>query len=456
MKRVFVALILCFVLLLSGCVRSKEFYSIYESTIEITIESKDESSPAQSEPAESSKIKSSKPSNPSERQVPAQPVVPKTIELDEQQDIDTIWVDEEEFSSDTQQYLYAYNALSDRQKKAYRMLLTVANEMPAGLIDFGPWEGDYQSGFYVCYDALRNDWPELFWMPSTYVISVVRKGYARHVVVGFEYSQKGIQNSYLATRQERDEMVSRLQTRVEEIVSLAPLSEGPLKTEKYFHDVLCKDIEYVSEGTHIRNTYGALIEGRAVCEGYARAFQLLCRSVGIDCDLICGNVEGTPHMWNVVRFQSGWCHVDVTWDDDDKNDFISYLYYNVTDEQIQKTHTVYPHFGELTSAQIINAQQGYNLNLRSCTFGEYSYFLLWNHIIGKAYGEYASIVSNAIKQRNAEGQKYAQFIFASDEDYKEFMKKDKDYIASIQRQLGRGSFKLQKYSLFGESIVFFW
>ena len=58
-----------------------------------------------------------------------------------------------------------------------------------------------------------------------------------------------------------------------------------------------------------------------VCEGYARAFKVLCDRLGIGCVLVEGDaiskVGGTPeaHMWNYVQSGDGWYAVDVTWND---------------------------------------------------------------------------------------------------------------------------------------------
>lgn len=58
-----------------------------------------------------------------------------------------------------------------------------------------------------------------------------------------------------------------------------------------------------------------------VCEGYSRAFKVLCDELDIPCILMSGNVidnNGNTggHMWNYVQMEDGkWYAVDVTWDD---------------------------------------------------------------------------------------------------------------------------------------------
>ncbi len=68
------------------------------------------------------------------------------------------------------------------------------------------------------------------------------------------------------------------------------------------------------------------LEGRTgtsgpVCDGYSRAFKVLCDKLGIGCVLETGYAKptvdsvGTLHMWNVVQVGENWYGTDVTWND---------------------------------------------------------------------------------------------------------------------------------------------
>ncbi len=43
-------------------------------------------------------------------------------------------------------------------------------------------------------------------------------------------------------------------------------------------------------------------------------------------------------MWNLVKIDGKWYHLDCTWDDG-YGDTYFYGYYNLTDKQIEKDHT---------------------------------------------------------------------------------------------------------------------
>ncbi len=61
------------------------------------------------------------------------------------------------------------------------------------------------------------------------------------------------------------------------------------------------------------NAYGALVKGIAVCEGYAKAYQVLLGRCGIDAVMVSS--LDMDHGWNLVKLGECWYHVDVTWDD---------------------------------------------------------------------------------------------------------------------------------------------
>ncbi|MBR3766655.1 MAG: bacterial Ig-like domain-containing protein [Clostridia bacterium] len=59
--------------------------------------------------------------------------------------------------------------------------------------------------------------------------------------------------------------------------------------------------------------YGVLVNGVAVCQGYAEAYFYLLREVGID-SYLCES-SALNHAWNIVEIDGEEYHVDITWDD---------------------------------------------------------------------------------------------------------------------------------------------
>lgn len=89
------------------------------------------------------------------------------------------------------------------------------------------------------------------------------------------------------------------------------------------------------------NEYGVFVKGKAVCEGYAKAYKMLMDIADIDCIIVTGTVgeNEISHAWNMIKLDNSWYHVDVTYDDPNpETKEIIYLYMNVTDEIIEKDH----------------------------------------------------------------------------------------------------------------------
>ena len=114
---------------------------------------------------------------------------------------------------------------------------------------------------------------------------------------------------------------------------------------KAAHDYLCENIVYYEDEYSkdiVRTSYGALINGRAVCVGYAEAFDLLMEKLEIPCIIVSGSARtrsGTEgHAWNAVLYKGKMRYVDVTWDD--KGGFADYTYF-LKDEAFFKTNHIW-------------------------------------------------------------------------------------------------------------------
>ncbi len=94
------------------------------------------------------------------------------------------------------------------------------------------------------------------------------------------------------------------------------------------------------------NPYGALINGKGICAGYTKSFQLLMDLAGIECISIFGTsnngIEVGEHAWNQVKLDCEWYIVDVTWDDPVGSIVVSqeshHRYFNVTSKKIRSNH----------------------------------------------------------------------------------------------------------------------
>lgn len=90
---------------------------------------------------------------------------------------------------------------------------------------------------------------------------------------------------------------------------------------------------------------GALIKGKARCEGIAQAFKLLADAVGITSFIAVGQAKADTgienHAWNIVRYRGNYYHIDPTFNNGIKSasaPFDCPLFFLMSDEQVAETH----------------------------------------------------------------------------------------------------------------------
>ena len=108
--------------------------------------------------------------------------------------------------------------------------------------------------------------------------------------------------------------------------------------EETLHDLLCQQTTYDMEAGNAHNAYGALVEGRAVCDGYAKAMTLLLRLSGLESGMVQGKVKSTggAHAWNLVKVNGAYTWLDVT--NDDQSAITTYFYFNLTDDWLARSY----------------------------------------------------------------------------------------------------------------------
>jgi Uncharacterized protein involved in cytokinesis, contains TGc (transglutaminase/protease-like) domain len=80
------------------------------------------------------------------------------------------------------------------------------------------------------------------------------------------------------------------------------------------------------ESPFAHDAYGALVaeDHYAVCDGYSRAFLLLCNKMNVNCMMDLGSAlpSMVGHAWNYVQLDNDkWYAIDVTWNDENDNQY---------------------------------------------------------------------------------------------------------------------------------------
>ncbi len=193
---------------------------------------------------------------------------------------------------------------------------------------------------FSAFCAFDRDHPEVFWLSGE---SQFRYGVNYHY--SYDSNMDGVGTVdydvtfyfVLLAREEFDiravkyrsytEIYNAIEDRDEWVENILTDASGNYEEKaRYFNEWLTKNNCYNTseEGSTIDidclECLSAL-EGSAgtegpICEGYSRAFKVLCDKSGIPCVLVNGEALGGDHMWNYVQMDDGkWYAVDVTWND---------------------------------------------------------------------------------------------------------------------------------------------
>lgn len=115
------------------------------------------------------------------------------------------------------------------------------------------------------------------------------------------------------------DVINATEAKVSEALTWIPSNATRFQIVQALHDYLVRNCVYdrsaVNEAVSpSRTAYGALANGKAVCQGYSLAYKLLLRRAGVPAVYV--GSDSMQHAWNMVQMENNaWYHVDVTWDD---------------------------------------------------------------------------------------------------------------------------------------------
>lgn len=128
--------------------------------------------------------------------------------------------------------------------------------------------------------------------------------------------------------------------------------EKEIEIIKYLVATVTYDIDELSNDSFFINdsykAYGALVNHKAVCSGYAKAFDLMAKTCGLSTTVVTGEAinsasQNGAHAWNQIYLDGEWYNVDVTFEDPITNitlqaNQLFNNYINCTDAEFASNH----------------------------------------------------------------------------------------------------------------------
>lgn len=210
--------------------------------------------------------------------------------------------------------------------------------------------------------ALYHERPEYYWLRCGFSSSYYFENFT------LKTSMTCSSYSYWDQTLNKSKEKKKLNDAIKKIAKEAKKKSSKYKQILYVHDYITNNCVYDYDRLYssqrtihdpfdevIYSAYGCLVEKKAVCAGYAKAFQLIMRELGIKCDYVTGwgqSSDGSVgrHAWNCVTLDGKKYLIDATWDDYDlsgKNNDATHAYFLVNTKTMNKDHQAVDDFAYL-------------------------------------------------------------------------------------------------------------
>ena len=182
----------------------------------------------------------------------------------------------------------------------------------------------------LVFSYLHMDRPLYYWMANSYSYNDSRGTFELQVDAAY------------AAGEDRAYYNSMIYAGIEKFTALTEGMTSAYDIALTYHDALIAEVDYTyesdgrtpSEEIWAHRITGILLDLGAVCDSYAKTFQLLLNYSGVENAFVKG-MSGGRHAWNLVRLDDGeWYWCDLTWDDTGKEyDGVKYQYFCVSDNE---------------------------------------------------------------------------------------------------------------------------
>jgi len=258
---------------------------------------------------------------------------------------------------------YYYNQLDSYSKAIYDAIANNIGNLKYGnyvmnidydfsdLLSQENGEEKLNNSYNDAINALNLDIPNIFYIDfsSMYLnietsTNIFGTKYKLYIDTG---KKSNYYNSFFASQAQVESAILQVENMKKQICNISNGTE--YERIRKSHDWLIENMEYEASNSNRGNIYGALIEKKAVCEGYARVYKYILDELGINNVLITGkatNSKGATedHMWNYVQIDNVWYAVDITWDDPivqgggKISTEIKHKYFLIGSKELFKTH----------------------------------------------------------------------------------------------------------------------
>jgi len=226
---------------------------------------------------------------------------------------------------------FYFSKLTDGEKNLYSHITNSLDRFDPALSIHAGMGKDFAIDIKKILTYALLDNPGYFYLDKS---RVVIKQTPMYIQVCFQYDY---------TQAEAEKLSGEIKEKIVEFMCeyIAPKMTQlakQLAIHKYLQNTVNPDHQSIDRDSY--SIVGALIRRSCVCEGFAKAYKLLCDYLRIASVVVTG--EGTRngkrevHAWNITRIKGVTAHTDVTWDT--LAGAGAYDYFNLCDADIAADH----------------------------------------------------------------------------------------------------------------------
>lgn len=237
---------------------------------------------------------------------------------------------------------YYYNKLSTKEKQIYKDFYTGLKNCASVIKTTAILNPE--KAMDRIFKAIIDDNPHIYYVDQT------------KIVYRYSVNEIEIHPAYIFPKSQIASLNQQFEDKANDILNvvMATAKSSEVSKEKALYEYFARNFTY-DEGAlkttdpiklcRAHSLLGVFLDGKAVCEGFAKAFKFLMNAMDMKCLVVSGYADwdyDRGHAWNIVKINDKSYHVDVTWAISDKRKgVVWYDYLNVSDKTISIDHSGY-------------------------------------------------------------------------------------------------------------------
>lgn len=213
--------------------------------------------------------------------------------------------------------ILSVSADSSQNKKYIEKYIAESLDLMLDRIDVYEF-GCRESEIFDAIDKVMKSNPDFYYVANKFYYSLDERSIVEEITPTYTYSAAEIKNIKAYCDGEISKILFSVDGRMSDFQKALTL-----------HEYMCENFEYDTSFKNC-NMYDLLRTGSGTCQAFTLTYMELLSRAGIESSYAYS--DEIMHIWNLVRLDGEWYHVDITWDNIDVG--VSHKNFLLTDREI--------------------------------------------------------------------------------------------------------------------------